>query len=264
MSPESLKHVLVSQIVVNPFQPRRTFAQAELEELAHSIKSVGLIHPPVVRKTDDENRYELLSGERRFRACQLAGIESIPVVIRSATELESAQVALIENIQRVDLNPLEIAKALQSLIDEFGFHQDTLATQVGKKRSTIANYLRLLSLPKAIQDSVSADVISMGHAKAILSLKGFEKQQLLHELILRDDLTVREAEAAANRIAEKAKKNGLVYAPRDFFLDQLAEKIQERFGTKVSIQGKGKRGRISIDYYGLDDLDRLLNLLGVD
>jgi len=260
---DEIKEIEVSQISVNPFQPRRSFAQEELEELALSIQAVGLIHPPVVRPLD-ENCYELVSGERRFRAVQLVGLVKIPVLIRHSSNSLSAQAALIENIQRVDLNPIEIAKALRTLIEQFQFNQDVLAQRIGKKRSTVANYLRLLSLPKNIQDSISNDSITMGHAKAILSLEGFEKQNLLHEIILRDDLTVREAEAAALRIAEKAKKKMLTYVNRDFFLEQLSEKIQQKLGTKVMIQGKGKRGRICINYYNLDDLDRLLNIFGVE
>lgn len=260
---EELIEVEVEKIRVNPFQPRRHFAQGELEELAASIQAVGLIHPPVVRRVEGGKFYEIISGERRFRASQLAGLKKIVIVVKESTNEHSAQAALIENVQRVDLNPMEIAKALRSLIEQFGYNQDELALRIGKKRSTVANYLRLLSLPKAIQDSVNSDAITMGHAKAILSLEGFEKQSLLHELILRDDLSVREAEEAALRIAEKEKKKTLAYVSRDFYLEQIAEKIQEKLGTKVLIQGKGKRGRIYIDYYNLDDLDRLLGIFGV-
>lgn len=262
MAEEIIKEVYAHQIEVNPFQPRRHFAETELEELALSIKAVGLIHPPVVRPRAD-GIYEIISGERRFRAAQLVGMEKIPVVVRESSSEVSAQAALIENIQRVDLNPLEIAKALHSLIEEFDYPQDELASRLGKKRSTVSNYLRLLGLPKNIQDSVAADKISMGHAKAVLSVEGFEKQNLLHEMILRDDLTVREAEDAALRIAERVKRKNIPYVNRDFFLDQVAEKVQQKLGTKVIIQGKGKGGRISVDYYNLDDLDRLLALLGV-
>lgn len=255
--------VEVQKISVNPFQPRRHFSQAELEELAQSIQAVGLIHPPVVRPKENDT-YEIISGERRFRAAQLAGLTKIPVLIRASSNSISAQAALIENIQRVDLNPIEVAKALRSLTEQFSFNQDELALRIGKKRSTVANYLRLLSLPKNIQESVAKGTISMGHAKAILSLEGFEKQTLLFDLIQRDDLSVRETEVAAQRISQKAKKQTLVYAPRDFYLEQLAEKLQHKLGTKVMIQGKGKKGRISVDYYSLDDLDRLLGLLGID
>lgn len=261
---EEIKEVDINCVVVNPFQPRRHFSQEELTELAQSIQAVGLIHPPVVRPRPDGVTYELVSGERRFRATQLAGLKTISVLVRDSSHEISAQAALIENIQRVDLNPIEIAKALRSLIEQFGLHQEELAARVGKKRSTVSNYLRLLGLPKSIQDGVTSGTISMGHAKAILALEGFEKQNLLFELIVRDDLTVREAEEAALRIAEKAKRQILVHTNRNFYLEQIAEKIQQQLGTKVTIQGKGKKGKITIDYYNYDDLDRLINLFGVE
>jgi ParB family chromosome partitioning protein len=262
---DELKEILLAQIVVNPYQPRSEFNTAELEELAQSIKTVGLLHPPLVRPLPHSDCYELISGERRYRASKLANLKVISVFIRHTSHKISAQAALIENIQRVDLNPLEIAKALQRLMDEFQLSQDLLSQRIGKKRSTIANYLRLLSLPHSIQESLRIGAITMGHAKAILALEG-NKQQLLHELILRDDMNVREAEVAANRIGEKAKKHQLSYTTRDFYLEQIGEKIQHKLGTKVMIQSKGnsKKGRISIDYYSYDDLDRLLQLLGVN
>ncbi|CCB85745.1 MULTISPECIES: ParB/RepB/Spo0J family partition protein [Parachlamydia] len=259
---EELVEVQLSQIQVNPFQPRRNFSEEELDELACSIKAVGILHPPLVRLVTNEaneKKYEIISGERRCRAAQIAGLTTLKVVVRNSCEQLSAQAALIENVQRVDLNPIEVAKALKSLMLEFGFSQDELAGRIGKKRSTVSNYLRLLTLPKYIQDDVSKNVITMGHAKAILSQPDLEKQHLLYELILRDELTVREAEQASLRIQEKAKKNALVYANRDFFLEQLSEKLQRKLGTKVHILGKGKKGRITIDYYSLDDLDRVLS-----
>lgn len=259
ISKEEVKEVFLDQIIVNPYQPRRHFAQADLEELALSIQAVGLIHPPVVRPRDD-GTFELVSGERRFRAAQLAGFKKIFVLVRESSHEISAQAALIENIQRVDLNAIEIAKALRSLIEKFGFQQDELAARVGKKRSTVSNYLRLLGLPKNIQDSVSSGQITMGHAKAILSVEGFEKQNLLYELIVRDDLTVREAEESALRISTKTKKQSPVYTNRDCYLSEIADRMQQKLGTKVSIQGNGKRGKITIDYYSLDDLDRLIAL----
>jgi ParB family chromosome partitioning protein len=260
---DELKHIALSQIRVNPYQPRREFKLEDLEELAQSIRTVGLLHPPLVRPLLDSQLYELISGERRFRAAQLAALTIIPVYVRKTGYSLSAQAALIENIQRVDLNALEIAKALKRLMVEFGLTQDQLAQQIGKKRSTVANYLRLLALPQAIQESIAKNCITMGHAKAILALDQEEKQILLHELILRDDLSVREAEQAAQRIGEKAKKQQLHYVSRDFYLEQLANRMREKLGTQVLIQAKGKKGRISIDYYSLEDLDRLLVLLGV-
>lgn len=260
---DELKHIPLSCILINPYQPRREFKPEELEELAQSIRTVGILHPPLVRPLPNSDLYELISGERRLRAAQLVGLSVIPVYIRKTKYSISAQAALIENIQRVDLNPLEIANALKRVMNEFGLTQDDLAQQIGKKRPTIANYLRLLTLPQSIQESVAKCFITMGHAKAILALDQEDKQALLHEIILRDGLSVREAEQAAARIGEKAKKQKLTYVTRDFYLEQLADKIRGRLGTKVSIQSKGKRGRISIDYYCFDDLDRLLALLGI-
>jgi ParB family chromosome partitioning protein len=259
---DTILEVEISRITVNRYQPRRQFSQEELQELAQSIKTVGIIHPPLVRPSEEGN-YELVSGERRLRAAELAGLKKIPVVVRQSSHPISAQAALIENLQRVDLNPIEIALAFQRLMKEFNLGQEELAQRMGKKRSTLANYIRLLSLPQAIQDSVSKGFISMGHAKVILSLVGEERQTLLHELILRDDLTVRAAEKSAEKISEKVTKKAPLYVENDFLLNQLAEKMQHRLGTKVVIQGMGKKGRISIDYYSYDDLDRLLAILGV-
>lgn len=261
---DQLCEVPIDRILVNPYQPRREFKHEELEELAASILTVGLLHPPLVRHLPITDQYEIISGERRFRASQIAGMVKIPVFVRSTNTSLSAQAALIENLQRVDLNPLEISLALNKIMDEFGFNQDQIAEKIGKKRSTIANYLRLLTLPTVIQRSLSANLITMGHAKAILALDCADKQILLHELILRDQMSVREAEKAAIRISNKARQNQLKHVNRDFFIEHLAEKIQRQIGTKTTIQANGKKGQITLHYYNLDDLDRLLQLLGVN
>lgn len=261
------KHLIeieLSQITLNPFQPRKHFSRDELEELAQSIRSIGLIQPPtVVAVPDKEGVYELIAGERRFRAAEIAGLKTIFVIVSTIDRHYSAEASLVENIQRVDLNPLEIARALRRMIIEFDYSQEELADKVGKKRSTISNYIRLLGLPKEIQDTLSKSLISMGHAKAILSLEGFERQLMLHELILASELSVREAEEAAQNIEKQPEKQPGMVSTRDCHLEELQDRIQERFGTKVSIQGSGKRGKISIDYYSLDDLDRILDLFGV-
>lgn len=259
---EELIEVEIGCIRVNPYQPRRFFNQEELEDLAASIQNVGLIHPPSARPLEN-GLYEIISGERRFRASQLAGLKRIPLLVKREAAAFSAQAALIENIQRVDLNPIEIAKALKSLINEFGYHQEELAQRIGKKRSTIANYLRLLSLPKKIQEGVASGEISMGHAKAILSLEELDQQIYLYELTVRDGLNVRDTEEAANRISQKVKKQRIPYVNRDFILEHLEEKIRQALGTKATIQGNQKKGRICVDYYNLDDLDRLLEIFGV-
>lgn len=266
MNEEELKEVALENIRVNPFQPRRHFSRDELEELASSFDAVGIIQPPVVRPLEGNDRYELVSGERRFRAAQLAGYEKIPVLIRESSRAVSAEAALVENIQRVDLNPLEIARAFKSLVEEFGYNQETVAKRVGKKRSSVANYLRLLTLPKDVQDSLVHGQITMGHAKAILSLSSFEKQKLLHQIVIRDELSVRETEKAAETIAKNENVEEAadhIYSTRDVHIEQLMEKLQNHFGTKVNIQGKGNKGKISIDYYDLDDLDRILELIGL-
>lgn len=259
LAQEELLIVRVDKISINPYQPRRHFAEEDLEELAASIREVGLLQPPVVRLK--EGGYELIAGERRYRASQLAGLTKIPVIVRSDSSQFSAQAALIENIQRVDLNPLEIAKALRNLVDEHGYSQEELGQRIGKKRSTVANYLRLLMLPLNIQESVLKDAISLGHAKIILSLDEIEQQQCLHKLILDDDLTVRQTEIAAKQIQSKIKPSKV--APRNCYLEELIEKLQHRLGTKVTIDGKEQHGRIHIDYYNLDDLDRILSIIGI-
>jgi len=256
---EKLVEAQLDEIGMNPHQPRRHFAAEDLEEMVISIREVGILHPPLVRQVkveDSGKKYEIISGERRFRAAQLAGLASIKVLVRDSSEKLSAQAALIENVQRVDLNPLEIAKALKSLMREFGFSQEEVALRIGKKRSTVSNYLRLLSLPLHIQESICQGVLTMGHAKAILSQEGYEKQNALYELILKDHLTVRDAEA----MHSQKQKTTFVHRQADFFLDQLAEKLQRKIGTKVEMYAKGKKGgRIVIDYYSLDDLDRVLS-----
>lgn len=254
----------LDQIYVNPYQPRKHFSRDELEELAQSIHTVGLIQPPTVRpKEGEEEKYELISGERRFRAAEIAGLDRITVIVTHNNRDYSAEASLVENIQRVDLNPLEISRALRRMIIEFGYQQDELADRVGKKRSTVANYLRLLSLPRQIQESLSLRKISMGHAKAILSVEGFERQLNIHDQIIEDELSVREAEQLAQRGDKIPNRRLEKVSTRDCYLESLQEKIQQRLGTKVLVQGRGKKGKISIDYYSLDDLDRILELLGV-
>lgn len=259
---DEIKEVSLENIVVNPFQPRRLFNLEELEELAASIKAMGLVHPPVVRPREDGLTYEIIAGERRCRAAKLAGLEKIPVVIRGASHSLSAQAALVENVQRSDLNPIEIAKALKSLVAEFGFQQEELAKRIGKKRSTVANYLRLLSLPQNIQESVLSGTITMGHAKAILALDDDKMKNSLHDLIVKKSMTVRMAEKIAGKMVGKTNAPAASYSNHNIYLKHLAEQLQEKLGTKVAIQGDDEKGSIVIDYFTLDDLNRLLESLG--
>lgn len=261
MSYEELKEVEIAKISLNPHQPRSQFSHEDLQELADSIKQVGLLHPPLVRATKNNTHYELISGERRLRACKLAGFTSIPVVIVPYNYEHSAQAALIENIQRSDLNPLEIAIALKKLIEQYGWTQEKLSEHIGKKRSTVANYLRLLTLQQEIQEAIRQESISMGHAKAILSMKTPEEQLRLCKKVLQDNLTVRETENVGHKALTPRKK---ALSAKDVHLAFLEEKIQAKIGTKVTIQGKNSKGKISMDYYSFDDLDRILSALAID
>jgi len=259
---EQMREVELSKISVNPYQPRRYFGKEEIEELAESIKSVGLIQPPVVRWCDTRQCYELISGERRFRASQLAGLTKIPVIIRESDEFFSAEAALIENIQRVDLNPMEISRALQDL-KQFGLTQDDLAQRVGKKRPTFANFLRLLDLPPSVQEKLEKNEISMGHAKAILSIAGREAQEALCDQIVEEGLSVRESECWAPKKTESPAPASSP-KPRDVHLEHALNMIQQKLGTKVTAQGTSDQGRLCIDYFSLDDLQRLMDIMGVD
>lgn len=259
---DELREVSIESISVNPFQPRKQFAEEEIVELAESIKSLGLIQPPIVRPIGKEpEKFELIAGERRLRAAVKAGLEKISVLVRLSSNHYSAEAALIENIQRIDLDPIEIAKAIQQLMESLRLTQEQIAVKVGKKRSTVANYLRLLLLPRSIQESISKGEITMGHAKVILSLEIPQQRLYLHEQILKQQLTVREAEKSASKLLGKSSE-AFHEKTRNFYLEELVERLQQRFGTKVDITERDSRsGRILIDYFSLDDLDRLLDIL---
>lgn len=261
MTQQKVIEIALEHILMNPNQPRNHFAWDELEELAQSIRSVGLLHPPLVRPSKQlQGKYELIAGERRYRAAALAGMEKIPVVVIEPEVDYSAEASLVENIQRVDLNPMEIAQALKYLIVERDLSQEELAQRIGKKRSTIANYLRLLTLPYVIQESLRMEKITMGHAKALLALESFEKQLEVHTQIIEKKLSVREVEKIVQ--GQCAPPQELSRTQSDCFVQDVEERLQKKLGTKVVIVSYGKRGKIMIDYYSLDDLDRVLELLG--
>lgn len=263
---EVIQEVPCRSIRVSPFQPRRTFAESEIQELADSIQAVGLIHPPVVREVVSSGKllyYELIAGERRWRACIKAGQATINVLIRNSSDEHAAKSTLIENIQRVDLDPIEMARAFKRLIDIFRMTQEEVADKVGKKRSTVANYLRLLSLPDSVKKQVSEGKISMGHAKTLLSLGESVERSELSTLIEKQALTVREAEEQSRRLKREhpQKRKSKTLNPH---LKEIEELLQARLGTKVQIDDTQKGGRLIIQYYGNDDLDRLLNLLRIE
>jgi ParB family chromosome partitioning protein len=243
----------VDKIVPNEYQPRKTFETESLKELSSSIKEHGLIQPVIVHKIG--TNYGLVAGERRWRAARLAGLKTIPALVKEVTKRELIEQALIENIQREDLNPIEAAEAYKRLQDEFKLTQEDLARRVGKERSTITNYLRILGLPKELKQGLANGALSMGHAKALLSLERVRDQIQTAAAIVKKGLSVREAEALANRFKNPAKEKK---TKQNHELKALEEKLKKALGTKVSITAKSKGGRIVIEYYSTEDLDRIL------
>lgn len=257
--PEGVTEIELTRITPNEYQPRKTFRDGPLAELAASIKQMGVIQPVIVRRKPGGG-YELIAGERRFRASLLAGLKAIPAIVKDVVPAEALELALIENIQREDLNPVETAEAYDRLMREFKLTQERLAVRVGKERPTIANFLRLLTLPPDIKRDLAEGALSMGHAKAILSLEGArEKQMALRREIVSRGLSVREAEGAARRL----KSPGRIVRKKEpsAQVTMLEDELKRKLGTKVKIKQKGKRGSIEIDYYSADELERLLGIL---
>ena len=250
----------IDMIRPNHYQPRRHFAADELEELAESIRSQGIIQPLLVRA--DDVGYELVAGERRLRAATLAGLDRVPVLVKDVSDAEMLEISIVENIQRENLNPMEEAEAYHRLITEFDLTQDKAAERVGKSRSAVANFLRLRQLPDPIKDSIMQGALSMGHARALLGADTPAKQQTAWREVVAKKLSVRDTEALIKRInAEKkpARTPELTSAQR-YFRD-VSEDLSRQFGTRVRIQRKAKKGRVEIDFFSDDDLDRLLGLL---
>lgn len=258
--PESaeVQRLRVDAIVPNRYQPRQTFAPQELAELTDSLKQNGLLQPILVRRKGD-GIYELISGERRWRATKDAGLETIQAVIRNCGDEESIVLALVENLQRADLNPMEMARAYHRMMNEFGLTQDIIAQQVGCERSSIANVARLVNLPLEIQQLIEANRLSMGHAKVILGLPGQSEQLRIAQLVVSGTLSVRETEklVESSPVAKKRVTKDLRRTP----WSDVEERLQKRFGTKVTIQ-KGRRGgKIVIHYFSPPELDGILETL---
>src|SRR2546428_1156514 len=255
---ESLTEIPVDQIDANPRQPRKAFDPASLDELARSLKSAGVIQPVVVRRMP-EGRWQLIAGERRWRAARQAGLERIPALVREATDAESLELALVENLLREDLNPMEEAEAYQQILTEFGWTQEELAQRVGRDRSTIANCLRLLRLPRPIQEDLRAGRLTMGHARALLSLTDRAEQLKLRDEILAHSWSVRATEEGV----EKRRARPSPARRRSVELAALGEAMQRTPMTRVKIRGSEHRGRIEITYATADELERLVATFGV-
>ena len=254
--------ISLSQLRPNPYQPRKTFDEDSIKELAESIKQHGIIQPIIVRTV--LKGYEIIAGERRFRASQYCGNATIPAVVRSFSDQQVMEIALIENLQREDLNAIEVAIAYQALMDKFKLTQEELSLKVGKSRSHIANFVRLLSLPAEIKDNVSRGTISMGHARALAGIKNEDAQKDLAELTVAQEWSVRELEEAIQRLDVKQPEAGGTkqkQKKRDPYIDHLEESLRERFKTTVKIKQQKDKGKIELQYYSKQDLERLLELL---
>ncbi len=247
----------VEDLEPNPYQPRKAFSNAELEEMAESIREKGVLTPLLVSKTD--TGYQLIAGERRWRAAQKAGLERVPVVVREASPAEALELALIENIHRKDLNPVEEALAYKRLLEEVGLTQEALAKRLGRERSSVTNMLRLLNLSALIQEDLVAGRLTMGHARVLAGIKSREAQKALRDQVVKRGLSVRQLEAMARR--KKAPSPPKKVPQGDFYLQSLADNLKRSLGTKVEIKKRGKAGHILIHFYSDDELDRLLGLL---
>ena len=248
----------VEHVLRDPAQPRKTFDEAKLRELAESIRTQGVIQPILVRR--DGSAYRLIAGERRWRAAQLAGLHEVPAVVRDVTPAEAFELALVENLQRTDLNPLEEAEGYRRLIQEFGLTQDQVGERVGRDRASIANALRLLQLPDAVKELLASGALGMGHARALLGMASGRDLVAAAERIVREKLSVRETErlvrtSRASAAAPSRKPAGSTAARA------VVEDLQRRLGTKVRLEDRGGKGTLEIDFFSYEDLERILALL---
>ncbi len=255
------RELLIDEISPNRFQPRNYFDDDKLEELVTSIRENGILQPVVVQKT--ETGYELVVGERRWRASKKAGLKKIPAVIREVTDAQALELAIIENIHRQDLNPIEEAEAYARLADEFALTQEMIANKVGKSRTAVANILRLLKLPRNIKEHLISGKLSMGHARALLGLDDAGQTQALCKEIFKEDLTVRQTENRVNRLKQPAPtKSTSPAAKKNIFIRDLEKELERKLGTKVDISPKKTGGKLVVTYYSDDDLERIQNLIG--
>lgn len=257
--PETI--VKITKVEPNREQPRKYFDEDALQELADSIKQFGLLQPILVQ--DRKDYYEIIAGERRWRAAKLAGLKEVPVIIRNYTEQEIVEISLIENIQREDLNPIEEAQAYKRLLTEFNLKQDEVAERVSKSRTAVTNSIRLLKLSEEVQQMVIDDMISTGHARALLAIENPEEQYTLAQKIFDEKLSVRDVEKLVKNLHKPAKPKKLDDKTLQTIYLDLEERLKQKLGTKVAITSKGGgAGKIEIEFYNHEDLDRLLDMIG--
>lgn len=253
--------LLIDEISPNRFQPRKYFDDEKLEELVTSIRENGVLQPVLVQKSD--TGYELIVGERRWRASKKAGLKKIPVVVREVTDAQALELAIIENIHRQDLNPIEEAEAYARLADEFALTQEMIAEKVGKSRTAVTNTLRLLKLSRNIKEDLISGKLSMGHARALLGLDNAGQMEVLRKEIFKQDLTVRQTESRVSRLKQPAPTKPVsLVSKKNIFIKDLAKEFERRLGTKVDIKPTKKGGKLVVTYYSDDDLDRIKSLIG--
>lgn len=275
--PAAERRVLMTEIIPNPRQPRRYFDEERIAELAESIRNQGILQPLVVRKAD--KGYELIVGERRFRAAQRAGLERVPVIIKEVSDAESLEMALVENIQREELTPIEEALAYRQLMDEFNLTQEDVARRVGKSRPVVANLLRVLNLPEEVKDDVDRGNISVGHARSLLALETPQRQVETARRVIRQGLSVRETETLVARSLEgiphelvngsnapgqgeqKKDPKNATSSRLDMYLSAIEEELMRELGTKVRLHPRKKGGKIEIEYYSNEELDGIISRL---
>ncbi len=255
---EGVKMVNINDIEPNRDQPRKNFSPQELFELSTSIKEYGVLQPILVRQKGE--KYEIIAGERRYRAARLIKLTELPVIVKGFSDQEMLEVSIIENIQRENLNPMELATGYSLLIQQFGYNQEQLATKLGKSRPLITNVLRLLQLPPTIQDKVRQSEISFGHARALLGLKDAEVQQQVTAFIIEKELSVRETESYIQKLNDTQPKAKAPKKEINIFHREIQENLQNKFGTKVLISQGKKKGKIEIEYYSEEELERLVEL----
>lgn len=258
MDPAEVQRIRIENIVPNRYQPRHTFPQDELAELTASIKESGVLQPIIVRRKGD-GVYELISGERRWRASKEAGLETIPVVIRNCSDQEALLLALVENLQREDLNPMETARAYSRMMTEFGLTQEAIAVKVGRDRSSVANFVRLIHLPSEVQELVEGGTLTTGHAKALLSLPSAEEQLRIGKMVAAATLSVRETEKLVELSIVRKKRQPK--SPTSSPWTDLEARLQKRLGTKVTIHPHKQGGKVVIHYFSPDELDGVVTTL---
>lgn len=254
---ESVNHCGIEELRPNPYQPRKNFNDEDQKKLVSSVKQSGIIQPIVVRKSD--TGYEIIAGERRWRAAQAAGLKDVPIVIRQASDQEAAELSLIENLLREELNPLEEADAYVTLMEKFNLSQESISAQVGKDRSTIANTIRLLKLPARVKTALVEKKISSGHARCLLALSSQDEQIATLDIIMKRGLNVRETEKIINRLKQKPAEKQVVV--KDRFMTDLEKSLTAKCMARVQIKGSAKKGAIEISYKSMDELNRLARYL---